>query len=454
MYRTLLAALAALLLGAATADASTYNGTIDGAKYRAEVPERWNGTLVLYSHGYFPAGFPDFGIGLTNRPPDRSETEAWLLEHGYAMAASQFQDGGIGYQIKNALHDQIALLDWFETTVGRPRHTISTGQSLGAAIALLLAERHPDRFDGVLTMCGAPDPLGTWNANLDVSFAVKTLLAAGQDIELVRVTDAAGSTEALARAIQKAVTKPEGRARLALAGALGDVAGWYSPHEPRPTEPDEWIRQQALWIENAFVRGRGPAAQVDIERRAGGNPLWNVGIDYTRQLVRSGQLDNVRRAYHAARLDLGRDLAKLARAPRIAPDPRALPFMYRYGVPDGRISVPVVTLHSIGDGGAPPNQERWYAEQMRRPDLLRQLWVDRGAHCSFSAADEIVALDALVDRVETGRWPDTSPQRLNEAAGGLGEPYSLVLDFGTFTDLPMPPAFTTFTPGPPMRPSR
>ncbi len=128
--------------------------------------------------------------------------------------------------------------------------------------------------------------------------------------------------------------------------------------------------------------------------------------------------------------------------------------MYRYGVPDGRIAVPVLTMHSIGDGGAPPDQERWYAEQMRRPDLLRQLWVDRGAHCSFSPADEIVALEALVDRIETGRWSDTSPQRLNQAAGALGEPCSLVLDFGTFTDAPMPPAFTTFTPPPPLRPSR
>jgi len=80
----------------------SYSGTIGGADFRVEVPERWNGTLVLYSHGYLPPGFPSFGIALTNRPPDRSETEAWLLEHGYALAASQFKDGGIGYQIENA----------------------------------------------------------------------------------------------------------------------------------------------------------------------------------------------------------------------------------------------------------------------------------------------------------------------------------------------------------------
>jgi hypothetical protein len=53
-----------------------YSGAIEGAPYRVEVSERWNGTLVLYSHGYMPPAFPSFGIALTDRPPDRSEIEA------------------------------------------------------------------------------------------------------------------------------------------------------------------------------------------------------------------------------------------------------------------------------------------------------------------------------------------------------------------------------------------
>jgi hypothetical protein len=48
------------LSAAAAADAAdgrrTYAGAIDGAAYRVEMPERWNGTLVLYSHGYLPQG--------------------------------------------------------------------------------------------------------------------------------------------------------------------------------------------------------------------------------------------------------------------------------------------------------------------------------------------------------------------------------------------------------------
>lgn len=290
----------------------SYSGTIDGAEFRVELPERWNGTLVLYSHGYLPPGFPSFGVALTNRPPDRSETESWLLEHGYALAASQFADGGTGYQVERALHDQLAVLDWFDAHVGRPRRTVATGQSMGAAIAVLLAERNPQRFDGVATMCGGYDPLGTFNAVLDVNFAVRTLLAPGQDIELVRVTDPARSTQALVQAIEQALASPQGRARLALAGAFNNVTGWYSAHAPRPTDMTEWIRQQAAWIQNAYTVGLGPSARVDLERTAGGNPSWNIGIDYRRQLARSSQTDLVRRAYRASGLDLRADLDRLA----------------------------------------------------------------------------------------------------------------------------------------------
>jgi hypothetical protein len=35
---------------------TTYTGNINGAAYLIEVPADWNGTLLLYSHGYVPPG--------------------------------------------------------------------------------------------------------------------------------------------------------------------------------------------------------------------------------------------------------------------------------------------------------------------------------------------------------------------------------------------------------------
>ena len=456
------AALLAMLVGLLAAQASaaptaaaaderrSYTGAIDGAQYRVEMPARWNGTLVLYSHGGFPEEYPPPSIFLTNHP----QTETWLLDHGYALAGSNFNPP-TGYHVERALHDQTALLDWFEHNIGRPERTIATGQSLGATVALLLSERRPGRFAGVATVCGTFDMHAVLNAGLDITFVVKTLLAPREDIELVLMRDRERSTQALQQAVERALATRKGRARLALAGALNNVPGWYSGHQPRPTEMTEWIRQQAAWITNAYIFGFG-SLRADLERKAGGNPSSNVGIDYRRQLARSTQTALVRRAYREAGLELRDDLGRLAAAPRIASDPAAVAYMERLGV-GGTTPVPTLTMHTTGDGGAVPDQERWLATRVGRngdPSRLRQLFVERGAHCTNSAAEEIVALGALVERIDTGRWPRLSPNRLNAAAAALGAPYQLVFDVATLQNGPMPPAFTSYQPPQPLRPTR
>jgi hypothetical protein len=61
--------VAGLLVGGSAARAATsttavdggrrsITGTLNSAEYRIELPARWNGTLVLYSHGYLPPDFP------------------------------------------------------------------------------------------------------------------------------------------------------------------------------------------------------------------------------------------------------------------------------------------------------------------------------------------------------------------------------------------------------------
>lgn len=442
--------------GAVEQGRRTYTGTIDGAEYRVEMPEAWNGTLVLYSHGYWPTSFPAPPLALANSP----ETETWLLDHGYALAGSNFQ-GVSGFQVPRGQQDQLALLDWFGENVGQPERAISTGQSMGGSIAVNLAERHPERFDGVLTVCAGYDPQNTWNAGLDVTYAVQTLLLPGSDIDLVRPVDAAqaqADTAVLAAAATTALETEEGRARLALVASMANITGWWSALAPRPTDPEEVIRQQANWIVNAYVSGfAGPTARLDLEDKVGGNPSSNEGIDYRRQLLRSGQTRQVVEAYRAAGLDLGADLDALNGGNRIAADPAAVDHMFDTSVPQGNLTVPMVSLHSVGDGGAPPDQERWYAGQVRRhggPDLTRQLYVDRGQHCSTSAADEIVALQTLERRLDQGHWPTTSPHRLNAAVAAFPPEHQVVTDFSTFVDRAyMPPAFVRYLPPRTMRPS-
>src|SRR5579863_6917860 len=113
--------------------AGTYTGTIDGAAYKIEIPASWNGTLVLYSHGYVAPGSP-------NPAQDVGDpvTGAWLLAHGYALAGSSYST--TGWALQQAFHDQIALLDYFDQTFGQPSRTIAWGHSLGGIITAGLVQ--------------------------------------------------------------------------------------------------------------------------------------------------------------------------------------------------------------------------------------------------------------------------------------------------------------------------
>ncbi|RSN45081.1 hypothetical protein DMC64_19675 [Amycolatopsis sp. WAC 04197] len=460
--RTLVTVLVAVLLGALFTAAPAaagerhriHEGTIDGADYLVKVPKRWNGTLVLYSHGLYVDPWAPKQIMLATRP----ETESWLLDQGYALAASNYK-GTFGHAIEEALTDQIALLDWFETNVGKPRRTVTSGMSMGAVISLKLAENNPGRFDGVLAQCGEYDAHGTWNSALDMLFALKTLLAPDADIDLVRPRDPQAAQAALEAVVAEAQKTDAGRARIALAGALGTVPGWALAHEPEPTASADRLAQQAMWVTGAYLYGYGPGARPEIERRAGGNPSSNTGIDYRRQLVRSAGLDLVRQAYRTSGVELEADLDRLAAAPRISADPKAQAYMQRFTVARGTTPSPVLTTHTTGDGGAVAGQARWYGDQVRRdgdPALLRQTYVNRGGHCSFNAAEEIVLLRTLLSRADTGRWPSTEPHRLTAAANALGSGYRLVPELfdPQGKEKAMPPSFTRFAPAPHPRPSR
>ncbi|MGP4012361.1 alpha/beta hydrolase family protein [Streptomyces sp. 4N124] len=441
--------------GAPAGGQRTHEGIIDGAPYRIEMPKRWNGTLVLFSHGYYIKEFLPPKVALAMH----DATESWLLRHGYALAASEYKDRGLGYAVEDAMTDQIALLNHFQAKMGKPRRTISYGMSQGAVIAAQLAERHPRRFAGTAGFCSEVDTPGSWNTALDIQFVVKTLLAPDADIDLVRPADPATAeahAQALAAAVREARGSKEGRARLALAGAVANIPTWYSPFEPEPKDLVARITAQSLWVEFAYGLGLGPLGRLDLEARAGGNPSWNTGIDYRRQLAKSSQRDLVREAYAAAGLDLGADLDSLAGAERISADPAAVAYTKRHGLVDGTAPTPTLTLHTTGDGGAINDQVRWWADQVAQHGDAEfgQLYLARGGHCSYTAAEEIVSLLALHRQIETGRWGDLDPCRMDAVVGAFGPEYQNVLDFGSGQTKPVAPAFTEYTPPAFLRPTR
>ena len=447
----LFAVLAAVLATPATALAGggwiSDTGTIDGAAYKIEIPAAWNGTLVLYSHGYVVPGRPN-----PARDVGDAGTGAYLLAHGYALAGSSYST--TGWALQQAFHDQIALLDYFDGKYAVPARTIAWGHSLGGIITGGLIQLNPDRFAGALPMCGvlAGGP-GVWNQGLDAEFVLKTLAsepdAAG--LQLVDITNPGNL--ALAEGVTAAEQKtPAGRAHLALAAAVGDGPGWFDPLSPEPAAGDFAAREQNqfLWdsqVDFPFLF----ALRAELEARAGGNPSWNTGVDYTRQLAQSINKDEVMGLYEAAGLDLQADLEKLENAPRIAADPGALAYLEKFIVFNGQIAQPVLTMHTTGDGLVLNQDEEAYASVVRAAgnnSLLREVFVHRAGHCTFTPAETITAFNTLIHRLDSGRWEDsTAPDGMNTSAAALGPLNTLGPGTGT-----VGPSFITFQPTKFLRP--
>lgn len=418
-------------------------GSTDGAAYRAEIPSGWQGTLFLYSHGYVAPGQSN---PVTDSPSP--QVTQWLLDHGYAVAASSYRS--TGWAVGDAFKDQIALLDLFDKRVSRLARVIAIGASLGGIITAGLVQLYPDRFAGALPLCGVlAGGVANWNTGLDAAYAFKTLIAPSSKLQLVHITNPKANL-ALATSIFNAANATQsGRARLALVAALSDLPGWFNPTqpEPGPTDFTTMAANQAQWesrIDFAFEF----SLRMELEHRAGGNPSWNTGVDYERQLNTSPYAAELGELYRAAGLNLSSDLRKLNAGRRIAADPTAVSYLRRNINLDGRLEIPVLTVHTTGDGLVIPQNETAYVNVVKaagKQDLLRQLFVHRAGHCAFTAAETITAISQLVNRLDQGQWGDTglAPAALNASAAALGDKYNNV---GGFFD--SPPAFVDFSPGP------
>ena len=99
--------------------------TADGAPYAMQVPANFNGTVILYSHGYrpnvaIPVGIPGYGgYTVTNTPetaPGQSDANMaptqMLLAQGFALMGSGFSRQG--WNLDAAVATNVELIDTFK----------------------------------------------------------------------------------------------------------------------------------------------------------------------------------------------------------------------------------------------------------------------------------------------------------------------------------------------------
>ncbi|MFZ3342851.1 MAG: prolyl oligopeptidase family serine peptidase [Terriglobales bacterium] len=418
--RALSASLTLILTGALSISGwaqSHITGTLpDGATYVMDVPAPWNGVLLLYSHGY-NAGpqNPAYDVG-------DGSTGAYLLAAGYALAGSSYAT--TGWAVHEALPDQIATLDVFQTIFGTPKRTIAWGHSMGGIITAGLVQQYPDRFAAGLPMCGVTGgAVGFFNEMLDSAFTFNTLVA-GRSLQVVNISDPLDDYNNAEGWLGYAEGTAQGQARIALTAAMADVPGWWDPGSPEPASTDYTTQQvnQFYWLAYDLF----PFAfyyRAELEGRAGGNPSWNLGVNYTKQLQRAATNAEVQALYTAAGLSLGADLATLTRAARFVQNQGAENYLIQNIVFNGQLSVPVLALHTTGDGLVPVEDEQAYLATAREGGtqaLVRDLFVHRAGHCTFTPAETVAAFQALTTRLATGKWKGLGNAAMNTAADDLG----------------------------------
>ena len=333
-------------------------GRLGGAVYQIEMPERWDGRLVLWMHG-----FEDFGPEAGISAPD---IRAYLIGQGIAWGASSFSS--TGWIPGRSTDETAALWDFFAKKHGRPDRTYVIGLSMGGAAGHIAAERYADRFDGVLALCGAAGatPALTDGANLLVAAAYLTGVTQAE-------FDATADVRALIRdRIRPALRDPSRRDRLER--IMVDLTGGLRPFGVegfRDEEDTNWRR-----LELAVAGGVVP--RRDTPYRLG--PLSGVPADdFNRTVIRLRTNDELLQAFVA-----GNEVT-------------------------GKLQTPLLTLHSTGDGQVPIEHARILrrrVDEVGRGDLLAQRVIRDTGHCGFTSTEWVASFEALADWVERDVRPD------------------------------------------------
>jgi hypothetical protein len=430
-----------------TASASTahFTGTLgNGTTWIADVPSSWNGILVLYSHG--------FGPPLPANAPDAATRDA-LLARGYALVGSSYDPAGSWWALNTAVSDQFATIGAVTAAAlpQAPERVLAFGTSMGGLVSALEAEQGAGVIDGALSTCGlVAGAIHLNNYQLDAEYAIAKLLMPAPGPKLVDFAnpgEGAASGAALTAAVQTAQTTPEGRARLSLVFGLLNIVP-VAPGVSEPASNDAGAIEAAQYasaVQSFPLLNFIQFGRYWIELAAGGNGSWTRGEDFAELLSHSRYHDVVRSLYRAEGLDLKADLEALTAGATIGADPDAIASLEETSVPTGELEVPELTLHTTADPLVPVQHESVYADVVRRAganSLLRQAYVDRWGHCSFTPAELVAGLEALRLRVETGRWDSVAqPQALQASARALGlgdaafvhfEPPALSGDNGSF----------------------
>lgn len=355
--------------GVAAADEVVDGRFGPGALYRLVRPTLWNGSLVLYAHGYVdpeaPVSLPLEGELLINL----------LAPQGFAMAFASFSENG--WAVKDGAQRTHQLLGIFTSTFGAPSRVYIGGASMGGLIAIKLAEQYPGAFAAALPTCAVAggsllqfDYVGNIRVLFDYFYPG---VLPGSAVDVPSAIDITRTI------VWPAVTAMQNNP--AAAFAIGAIEQTPVPFAS-PEELVQSIATALAWHALSFE---------DLAARTHGHSTFdNHDTRYTGDLPPA----------LLAAINAG--------VARFEASPSASAYLDQYYEPSGELLIPMLSLSTSRDPVVPALHQLAYRNavgSVGNTELMVERIIDRYGHCTFTPGELASAFEDLVLWVELGITP-------------------------------------------------
>ncbi len=374
----------------------TFTVDSDGANICYWIPAAWNQNLVVFAHGYvdarMPVGIPWDQLAL----PDGTSLPGLINSLGFAFAVTSYSKNGLA--VTQGVEGVFKLVSVFKAVKPFTKKVFLVGVSEGGLVTTLALEKDGRNlarvFSGGVSACG---PVGDFFKQVNYWSDFRLLF----DYYFPGVIP-----------VPPLVTNP-----VIQIDPLA-IAAWNTPQpQPLPALPGPLQAAviQALTLrpdlaQKLIAVSRAPVDPGNLEQSVGATTLGILGYNLTS--TNEGRLELSGDPAVDLNTNLGSPYSNLGRTfqdpdgtplalTAYAPDPEANTRVEQYYSTSGRIKVPLVGLHTLGDPIVPYWHELLYRVKTLRAGSawnFTNIPVNRYGHCNFTAGEALFAFVVMVYR--------------------------------------------------------
>ena len=330
-------------------------GTLDGASYRIDMPEKWNGVLLVYYHGY-----SETPVTFDKAKPNRMGSG--FAAAGYAVVQSGYSVSG--WALEQAIPETEALRQYTIAHYGQPKETYVMGHSMGGQLTIATIERYPNRYDGALPLCGLLQPTSFAIGRGGALVAAFDYYYPGLLPEPLNIGASVALDDALVKKVLAALpSNPTGHAEIQ---ALSHIRS------------DEDLANVMVFY--TYI-------QRDLEQKIGASVLDNHNVIYAGGPDDNALNDGVRRYTAPA---------------------AALAYLKTWYTPTGVLVRPTLAVHTTYDPIIPAESTGIYADEVQRAGSSAnfvQQYVKHDGHCNIGGPETAAALGELIRWKRSGAKP-------------------------------------------------